>query len=85
MGWLSHLIVSAKNQWTFPVSFVIPPRPMTELTRCPKEERHGLSVQQWALLIVSFFLGIACVFTVDRLFLTEQPSGPVAHAAATAP
>ena len=44
---------------------------MSTTSRTPKRETHGLSGHQWALLLVSFFLGVVCVFAVDHLFLSE--------------
>ncbi len=40
----------------------------------------GLSSQQWMMLSFSFLLGIASVFTVNRVFLSDSPVGTV-HAA----
>ena len=62
----------------------IPLRLMSEPTRRLDGGECGLSAQQWSLLLVSFLLGVACVFAVDRLLLSEQtPFGAVQAATAT--
>lgn len=49
------------------------------------DAKNGFSRQQWVLLAFSFLLGIAAVFTVDKVFLTDSaPSGAV-HAAVSHP
>jgi len=50
-----------------------------------KEEVRGLSVSQWGLLLVSFFLGIACVVAVDHLFFSEASVVGAVQAATETP
>lgn len=49
-------------------------------------EKYGLSAQQWIMLTFSFLLGIAAVFTVDKVFLhgSDVSTGTV-HAAVANP
>lgn len=49
------------------------------------EGKSGFTRQQWVLLACSFLLGIAAVFTVDKLFLTHSGSSGTAHAAVSCP
>lgn len=40
--------------------------------------KNGFTKQQWIMLAFSFLLGIAAVFTVDRVFLANSnPTGTV--------
>lgn len=42
------------------------------------KEKNGFTKQQWIMLAFSFLLGIAAVFTVDRVFLANSnPTGTV--------
>ena len=49
------------------------------------DEKAGLSAQQWMLLVFSFLLGIAAVFTVDKVFLSNTHPTGTAHAAVSQP
>ncbi|MDR2641939.1 MAG: hypothetical protein LBC74_04020 [Planctomycetaceae bacterium] len=42
----------------------------------------GFTVQQWVLLVFAFFLGIASVMTVDKIFLTNSSHVGTVHAGA---
>ncbi|MDR0338077.1 MAG: hypothetical protein LBI18_13410 [Planctomycetaceae bacterium] len=49
------------------------------------QEKNSLTVQQWIVLLFSFLLGIAAVFTIDKLFIDDSlPTGSV-HAAVAQP
>ncbi|MDR0391442.1 MAG: hypothetical protein LBH59_06020 [Planctomycetaceae bacterium] len=40
----------------------------------------GFTVQQWVLLVFAFFLGIASVMTIDKVFLSNSGHAGAAHA-----
>ena len=54
-------------------------------TTAHHEEQSGLSTQQWMLLTFSFLLGIAAVFTVDKVFLSPSATSGTVHAAVASP
>lgn len=51
----------------------------------PREDNAGLNAQQWMLLVFTFLLGIAAVFTVDKFFLSNHHPSGAAHAAVSQP
>lgn len=56
----------------------------TNQTSC-STENNGFTAQQWVLLVFSFLLGIAAVFTVDKVFLADTASSGAVHAAVSQP
>jgi hypothetical protein len=40
----------------------------------------GFTVQQWMLLVFAFFLGIASVMTIDKIFLSNSGNTGAVHA-----
>ncbi|MDR2761995.1 MAG: hypothetical protein LBB88_05290 [Planctomycetaceae bacterium] len=40
----------------------------------------GFTVQQWVLLLFAFFLGIASVMTIDKIFLSNSGHAGAVHA-----
>ena len=43
-------------------------------------QETGLSSKQWFLLLIAFLMGVASVFTLDKLVPTQGSSNHVVHA-----